>query len=428
MAEENGEVGDIVTCPTCQKIWPRSTKFCTQCGTWIESGQVLDESSKPTPPTGPRPGSPGIGSAPPGITPIRPSGVPAQPAASQTGGHMPPVVPPALPQEGAPPKKKYSFKVEPRREEHLPQGPAFIPVREEKKKARSKPGQVLLIIVCILAIGFAVLNLAFKPLKGYLFGMVLEQIGKTEAAIKQYQTVTFRHGGTWADKSRTAMTRIGRDLFTKHIELQHYENWTADSEISISQINQRGRAGGRVTLKSTIACRDDGFVVEDITLQNGQLYGKRLRTSSVFGQRLDGAWFGLKADQMNALVGFGPDALFEHSGKQKLIDMLFDDLGMRLQRIDQHDEDETLYEFLLRFDDDQEKLKKFKMLTGPFVSWSDAPKLTQTKEVGYSIRAKDGFLTEIQYRDTNGATIVVQTFSNFTPGADIPDSRFEITR
>ncbi len=456
MVDENSETGDIITCPTCKRIWPKGTKFCTQCGTWIESGEVVEptpgeppSAAGPTQPSvGPSPpgigpGQPSVGPSPPGIGPTQPSVGPSPPGISPTQpsvGPSPPGTGPTQPgatpeqvptapvapaegaQEGEPPKKKYALKIEPHREEHLPEGPVFLPKRETKKKKAITPGQVVLIVLCVLAIAYAVISMAFKPLHGYLLGMFFETIGKSETAVEHYKKAA---GGdsAWAESAAKAMTRIGKRVFAKHLELQYYNNWTANSKISLSA------AGRQIEFASTIAYKAPGFVVEDIT-RDGRPAGKRLINNTLFAQRFGGLRQQITADQyarwMSNLVELNPDKLFKESGKADVLKAFFDDLQMQLKRVNKNDE--TVYVFSSALDGDRKRAEKFSILSGPFFPWSSAATRTEIAKITYSIRAEDGFLVKTEYADSRGTRVVVQTFSDFEPGADIDDARFRPRR
>ncbi len=454
----NGESGDIVTCPTCQKIWPKDTKFCTQCGTWIHSGQVMESPTVPTAPVarpgqpvqGPSPpgiaptrtgasptaGAPGPGSAPPtapGIGPPPPGFAAVQRSALDSGGIAPPPGQPGEAQEGEPPKKKYALKIEPPREERIPEGRVFIPQREPKKKqARIKLSQIPIIIICLLALAYAVTSIAFKPLHHYVLGQFFETIGKPNQALKRYQKVTTTYrGSSWADRSAKAMTRIGRKKFVEHLELQYYNNWTAESKITITPGGERpGMTADQIQLESIIAYKAPGLVVEEIMLDNGNAYGKKLINNALYGLKLGGRtqkfMSAAEYDQdMNSLLKFGPDTLFNESGKNKVLEAFFDDLELRLHDVQNDEELGRLYVYSLSIGGDTGRAGKFSMLAGPFVAWFGAPGVPATSEIRYHIRAEDGFLHRVEYMDASGVSAVVETFSEFEPGVDVSDSRFQ---
>jgi len=444
MPEENSEAGDIVTCPTCGKIWPKDTKFCTQCGTWIRSGKVMETAADEAAP-GAGPSQPSIGSSPPGIGPKQPAvgpsppGIgPKQPAVGPSPPGIGPVEPrpsegpiptapvaqPAGPQGEEPPKKKYTLKIEPRREEHLPQSPAFVPQRTPRKKqAAVKPRQVVVVILCLLAIAYAVISLAFKPLKGYINGSFFHLIKQEGAAVRSHQAVTKRYAASpWAERSASALKRIGKGVLGRHLELQYYSNWTANSTIV------RTSGGRETTFASSIAYKAPGFVVEDITL-NGRLSGKRLRNDTVFIQQVGRSRIQLDASSyartMRDQVGFGPDDLFAKAGKTKVLDVLVDDLDLRLDELIKDEDEGQVYVFSLALAGDQSRARKLAVLSGPFFAWMDVLSLLEVSKITYHIRAKDGFLLKREYADPSGTLAIVQTYNDFEPGADISSSRFQ---
>jgi hypothetical protein len=435
MVEENGVTGDIVICPTCQKIWPHDTKFCTQCGTWIQSGKVMDPTgggpgpSKigPSPPgIGPRPGK--VGPSPPGIGPQQP---PIGPAPPGIGRQQPPIGPapsgigpqpgmtpgqptgaPGAAFEGAPEAepaaKKYAFRVEPHREEHVPSGPVFIPKRETRRKSAFGARQVVIVIVCVLAIGYAVISMAFKPLHGFLLGKAFETIGKPEAAIKQYQKAA--HTDTpWAAQAEKAMTKLSKKVFARHIELQYDSSWTAKSRIMIVVSNRPQP----YTFESTIDYTAPGRVTEQIT--GSGVNTTRIIDGEKYVYSFGRARISMNHDQyaqvMNRLVGFGPDTLFEASGKQKVLDAFFDTLETKLEST-AGSGDETYYQFAIPIDGDAERAQKVSMLAGPFFPLAAIVQGGVGKIV-LRVRANDGFLEQIEYYDTAGGLPVTQSFESF---------------
>jgi len=459
MAEGNSEAGDIVLCPSCQKIWPKGTKFCTQCGTWIETGEVMEPkrsqsgagavpaqglsppgigpsgvpSQGPSPPgIAPTPTTsvPGQGPSPPGISPTPPGGVPSQgptpPGVMPTQGPPPGYGPgeatrsagDAMIEPGVPPQgeggRKYRFKAEPAREERLPTSPVFVPKRERKKSRGAKPGQVVLVIIALLAIAYAVISLAFKPLHRFMVGTLCQALGKSELAIKYYERAA---GGdsTWAEKSQQAMNKIGRKVLARHIELQYTSSWTASSTISI--VPPRGKSGH---FESKIVYEAPGKAREQIT---GDAAGGRILTSQRYALSLAGVNLSLSFEQyagaMRKVLGFGPDALFEASGTDKVLDAFFDTLGTKLMSVSGSG-DEAFYTFVISIDGDSTHDEELQLLSGPLFPWSA---IVQRYSKGVSkvyldIQAKDGFLKRIEYNDESGTPIVIQKFEDFKPGVE----------
>jgi hypothetical protein len=450
MAEDNNEPGDIVLCPSCQKIWPKGTKFCTQCGTWIDTGQVMEprKSEQPEPP-GPRPSAPpSQGASPPGI---RPSGVPAQgpsppgitptPPAMGVGpaggvlsqGPSPPETPPSEPAQpsgdagrsagdarveptatptGA--EKKYKFKTEPVREERLPSSPAFVPKREPKKHKGSTARQVIVVIIALLLIAYATISLAFKPLHRFLVGTFFETIGWSRTAVKFFEKGA-KDDSSWAEKSQRAMNKIGKEVFIRHIELQYASSWTASSTIRI-----RPPAGEVGEFESEIEYKAPGDVRELITgaARGGRMLNDTRYVYELAGARLS-AGFEQYADVMRDRVGFGPDTLFEASGKDEVIEVFFDELETELSSVSGSG-DETIYEFIIRIDGDSKLDEKLQLLSGPFFPWSVVIGRydKEVERVELDIRAKDGFLSRIGYYTESGTVSISQEFEDFEPGED----------
>jgi hypothetical protein len=427
MAEQNGEPGDMVTCPTCGKIWPKGTRFCTLCGTWIQSGKVIDAATLPPPPPG-GPGRTGIGSSPPGIAPVHaglgtpqsgfdatPPGIggPAQPGPGEE--------PPQGLGEGPPPPKKYAFKIEPPRQEHVPQGRMFIPEHAPKKKSGIKPTQIPIVIICLLVLAYVVVSVAFKPMHNYLLGLFFDKINRTESAIKHYQKVTTTYWSTsWAKPASKALARIGRHVFAAHLERQYYTSWTATSKITLTASDKP------IELASTLAFKP-GFFAEEIT-QGGRPVGKHLLNGTFFVQYLGSPRQGVSADayaqQMQQLVGFRPDKLFAESGKQETLDAFFDKLELRFNGIEDDDLAGKVYVFSVTFSTDGNRRQQFGMLSSPFFDWCGAAHAQQIASVKCAIRVEDGFLARAEFMNSDGTTVVQQTFADFQTGLEIPDSRF----
>ncbi len=453
MAEGNNEAGDIVLCPSCQKIWPKGTKFCTQCGTWIETGEVMEPKGGQPAPTASQPGDvPSQGPSPPGI---RPTGVPSQgpspPGISPTlpgAGASPPggvptqgpTPPGATPPQGLPPGygpggatrsagdatvepgvapqgeggRKYKFKTELAREERLPTSPVFVPKREAKKRAGTKPGQVVLVIIALLAITYAVISLAFKPLHRFLVGTLFQTIGKSELAIKYYEKGAVGDS-TWADKSQQAMNKIGEKIFARHIELQYGSSWMANSTISITP--PTGKHG---EFESKIKYEAPGTAQEQIT---GAATGGRILNGQRYAFSLAGARLTLTFEQyaglMRGLVGFGPDTLFDASGKDKVVEAFFDKLEIELSSVSGSG-DEAVYEFVIRINGDSADDDELQALSGPFFPWSAVLRMygKGVGRVDLDIRAKDGFLERLEYRDESDTAVVIQEFKDFEPSGD----------
>ena len=429
MPEEKGDTGDIVVCPTCQKIWPKETKFCTQCGTWIQSGKVLEHPAGQSSPAA-SPSRPSIGSSPPGIAPVRPSIGPSPPGIAPTAppaaeGPAPTTTPdqPEAPQEGEPPKKKYAFKIEPPREERIPQGPAFIPVRTPKKKARTKPSHVILIVICLLAIAYGVISIVSKPLKGYIHASFFQLIRKEAAAVKAYKGVENRAPGSpWAKRATNALNRITKRVLGKHLDLQYYKNWTATSTIVLNT------SGQETQLSSTIAYKAPGFVSETVTRQ-GSPHGRRLINETAYLQSIGYSRAVLRVERyaqaMEERIGFGPNTLFKESGKDKVINVFLDELQLRLKEVAKDENGGIAYVFSIPLSDETERLRKLAVFSGPFIAWANALSVSEVSEAKYFIRPKDGFLLKIEYLKPDGSTFVVQTFADFKADADVSDSTFQ---
>jgi hypothetical protein len=447
MPEENEGSGDIVVCPTCQKIWPKGTKFCTQCGTWIESGEVMEPGPRPTPggqptvgpsPPGIGPKRPAVGPAPPGIGPAQPTPTPpsggfgqrrlgsappsagftlpgAGPQAGGPGSTPPggaagpgdvPVAPVAAPEDipaEEPAKKKYSFRVEPQRQEHIPTSATFVPKREEKKKKKSPVLQTLIVIVCLLAIAFAVISMAFKPLYHCILGTASDLIGKEDSAVKFYERASSK-GSTYA---KNALTKLGKKAFAKHLELQYYKDWSAESTITLK------RANTETVYQSTISYTAPGKVTETIT-QNGSPKADHNINENGYSQRI-GSTVQLSAEQyaaqMQSSIGMSPTSLFSKDGKDDVTKVLFDDLGMRLLTI-QDQGDGKAYVFEVDLEGNPDRVRQLGMLQGPFVPWASVATWTQIGRVQYNIRVSDGFLLDASYYATDGQLAVQQTFTN----------------
>jgi hypothetical protein len=466
MPEEDDAAGDLITCPTCMKIWPKGTKFCTQCGTWIETGQVLEPKAPPSTQP-PKPAQPPIGFGPPGIGPagtgqgatpsqpsrFRPSTVPSAPpsgAQPQMGsgigaggpeppppGGIPGQPPPAhlagapgmAGAEGAPgaeaPKKKYSLMIEPPREERVPGGPMFIPKREERKKKGVGIRQVIIVIICLLAIAYAVISMAFKPLHGFLMGKAFELVGKPELAIKYYRKAA-NSDGMWAEPATKAMTRIARGVFKRHLETQFYGNWTAKTKITI-----QGRTGP-AQLESEIAYKAPGFVSEKLRiagsgdfrwrrLLNDQMYG--LAFGSTPAERLTAAEYGNRVEQ---LTGLSTSALFDKANANKVIGVLFDDLGMKLEHVI-GEGDNKRYQFAIDVAGNEERLRKFEAIMTPLFPWGEwrlRSGLRDITRIQLVMLEKQGIIEQVVYFDANGGVVADQSFEDFQAGASIDDSTF----
>jgi len=304
----------------------------------------------------------------------------------------------------------------------------FLPERGPKKKSGIKLSQIPIVIICLLVVAYAVISIAFKPLHNYLLGLFFEKISKTELAIKHYQKVTATYRtSSWAEPSSKAMSRIGRRLFGDHLDLQYYKSWTATSKILLTPSGRSGAPSGQpIELASTIAFKP-GFYIEEITRDNRRA-GMRLLNSTGFAQYLgssrQGVRAGAYAQQMEQLIGFGPDKLFDESAKEDALDAFFDKLEMRFMGTEDHDDTGEVYVFSVSFSGNGDRKRMLGMLSGPFFDWCSAVRTQEISEVKYAIRVEDGFLARADFMDPSGATVVLQIFSSFESGTDIPDSRF----
>ena len=462
MPEEYGEVGDLVTCPSCGKIWPKGTKFCTLCGTWIETGQVLE----PTRPIAqaPKPSQPDIGSGPPGIGPTEPlpGDVPPQSPrfrlgtvpSPPPGGFLPqfglgpdavapgappggmPGQPPAAPVAGAgavpeaeQPKKKYTLVLEPRKEGHVPQGPMFIPKREERRRKKAGIKQVLIVLICLLAIGYAVISMAFKPLHGFLMGKAFELIGKPEQAMKYYAKAA-GSDTMWAEQATKAMTQLAKDVVGKHLDLQFYATWTAKTKIAITLPTGNEPIPVPLGLVSSIWYRAPGFVSEAIT-HNGAAAGRRLLTDQVY-QFQFGRWLGgapsasTYSSAVKQEIGLTTSELFDKANRKKVLDVLFNDVGLEFQEALGQGEN-RLYQFALDVKDKEDRLRKLNAVMAPFLplgQWRLSINRRDIVRVELVFLWKNGQLAEIRYLNDQGLRVAEQVFEDFQADASIDDSVF----
>ncbi|MBN1916548.1 MAG: hypothetical protein JW889_01460 [Verrucomicrobia bacterium] len=332
----------------------------------------------------------------------------------------------AGPPEAEAPKKKYSFLTESRREEHVPQGPMFIPKREEKKKKRVGIRQIIIVVICMLAIAYAVISMAFKPLHGYLMGTVFEFAGKPEQAMKYYRKAA-GSDGMWSEKASAAMTRIGKGVVKRHVETQFGGNWTAKTKITIQ---------GRTTpiqLKSDLAYRAPGFIAERIRrtepdapagqrLLNDQLYGVQFGTGFSEGPISIEAF----SERIEQRAGLKMSELFDKANTDRVVQVLFDDLGMKLDEVIGEGPNKT-YQFSIDVTDDVDRLRKLEAVMTPFFPWGEWRLRSRQRDivrVELNFLEKEGLLEEVCYYDANGGIVAQQVFEDLNPGATVDDSLF----
>ena len=325
------------------------------------------------------------------------------------------------------------LKREPPREEYVPSGPLFLPKRETKKKT-IKLGRVLIIVLCLLGVAYALISLAFDPLDNYLLGKLCEAIGKDSTAIKHYQRVAAADC-PWAAGAAHGMTRLGKRVFAKHLELHYYRNWTAKSTIAFMPADRSGQPTSLLPLESQIAYKAPGMVAEQIT-QNGKQTGQHIVNEAHAFLSLSRHWSRSQSAaeysaSMQQVLGFGPDKLFDESGREDVIEAFFEDLGLRFEGVWDDEKGVTICEFAIKVEGNRELIRKLELLSGPFYPWitlSTARMIPKVTKVTYNIRAKDGFLDALHLTYADNTLLVGQFLSDFQSDVKIPLERFKLRR
>jgi len=325
------------------------------------------------------------------------------------------------------------LKREPPREEYVPSGPLFLPERPTKKRT-IKLGRVLIVVLCLLGGAYALIGLAFDPLDNYLLGRLCEVIGKDSTAIKHYHKVTDA-SDLWAERAAGAMTRLGKRVFGKHLELHHYRNWTAKSTIVFMPADRSGRPTSLLLLESQIAYKAPGMVAEQIT-ENGKQIGQHLVNEAHVFLSLSRYWSRSQSAaeysaSIQQVLGFGPDKLFDESGKEDVIEAFFEDVGLRLDGVWDNEEGVTICQFVIEVQGDKKLMRKLEFLSGPFYPWTAlgaARMIPEVAKVSYNIRAKDGFLEGLHLTYADNTILVGQFLSDFRSDVEIPPERFKLRR
>jgi hypothetical protein len=158
-------------CSNCGKEWPAETKFCTACGTWMQSEETGKKSYK--------------------------EHIAEQLQVRQeTGELMPTFV------QGGPPKKE--------------------------EKGRSPLINVIIILLCAVLIVGAITYTFFKAEACVIVGKYMAWRGKYTAAADWYNNALKIKDSNWA---RANMTAISLKLYSEYLDKMKYKDRTSDASI-----------------------------------------------------------------------------------------------------------------------------------------------------------------------------------------------------